>query len=176
MPDDQLASAAEFIDHRRTISSAGIIQRSPDLLTGNFIEADHKSIFHTADQCDDLISVNKRRRRHAPDGQLCAIVFGEVFLPKDRAIDHVHTKHVALSSDEVDSIFINNRSCPRARGITDGVSSKVLMLPKLFSSLRIEAQQPLELTVHNTIRQEDSSIRNGRPRVSFCHGSRPDAR
>ena len=162
MPDNQLSSATEFINHRRTVSCPGIIERSPDFLAGDFVEADHQPIFDAADESNQFPAINKRRRGHAPDGQFRPKVFWEVLLPEDFAILDIHAEHVALRSDEVNAVFIDDRGCSRPGRIADGVSSKVLVLPKLFPSLGIEAQQSLELTIHDAIRQENSPISNGR--------------
>ena len=169
MPDDQLPPSREFVDDRRTITDSRIIQRSPEFLSRQLVEADNEPVVFAAHKRDQLLAIDQRCRRHAPCRHLSSKVFLKRFLPDDGTVVHIHAEHMALGADEVNSIFIDHRRRARSVGVTDRVTHVVFVLPQRFAGLRIEAQQAFQFAVRDAIGQKHSTVRDRWSGISFGH-------
>src|SRR5205823_13168337 len=131
---DQLAPAAELVDHGRAIAEvAAATLRGPQFLSGLLVEGDDEAILGTAGQTDELIAVDEWMGREPPLGHRRFIIFREVLRPDELAVRGFVAAEVAHGAERVDAVAIDGGHDPRPAGIHDRVTHREVDRPQLLT-------------------------------------------
>src|SRR5262249_53685350 len=117
-------------------------QRLPQLLAGVLVEGDDRAAV-AADQADQLVAVDERVRRPAPDLRLGLVVPGEVLRPDDLAGVGFQTEQVAHAAERIHLALVDDGRGARPFGVGDLVGAVVLVLPEELAVGGAEAQDAL---------------------------------
>jgi hypothetical protein len=181
MPEDELALAADFIDHRRGITGLGGRQFLPNDVAGVLVESDGDAIL-AARQADEAAAVNERMAREAPMGHGAIEQLGQIFVPDLLPFGRVQTHQVAHGAEGINLIAVHHGRAARSGGVANFIRTGIIVDPELFASLGVEAEHALgplharlregrggvfDLVAPDPIGDEDLALGDRRPRITL---------
>src|ERR1043166_7326697 len=139
MPDDELPSASELINHRRRITGLFCAERAPEFFAGIFVECDRHAAVATS-ETDQFLSIDERMAGEAPHRGLNLETLLEVVGPDRCAFLCVETEKISFSTKRVNFPIRNAGRDARPSTVTDRVRTIVFVLPKNFSIRFVQTQ------------------------------------
>ena len=179
VPHDQRRGASPFDQDRLRIPRSGILrrQRSPDLFSGELVESDDLGLGTSRCDCDQQVSMNKRRRCHAPGRQLGAQVAREVARPEHGPVANARAEQVSGGPERIDAIAVDGGSRPWAGGVVDaGVVDRPVPRPESLARRLVQSEQaftPPGRLARSKVRHENSAFRDAGTCVAGAQGRPP---
>src|ERR1043166_4544744 len=100
MPENELSSAARFVDHRRTVAGLFGRQGAPKLFACVLVERDDRAALARS-QADQFLSVNQWVPGEPPERCLDTQFLLKIVRPKNFAVARVEAKEVSFGPERI---------------------------------------------------------------------------
>ena len=168
-PHDKLLGATGVNDDGRAIRGP-IRECFPAQLAGLAIQRDDTRVGLAPSAHDEKVADDERCRAGPVTGNLAVEILCQTLFPHNLALGRVETKQMPLRAEGVNFAIVDCGRCPWTIAVFHIlVIAGIGMRPERFAGGVVEAQDALDLRIELMIRDDDSSVRDHRSRVTVAH-------